>query len=77
MPVMLANGATSGGAEAVVEIARKIWWGWPLVLAAKLPGVIAASQRTATAQRRVAPLKSNVGGLIGFRSPCCLWRRSW
>jgi alginate O-acetyltransferase complex protein AlgI len=40
MRVLLADGATSGGAEAVVEIARKIWWGWPLVLAAKLPGVM-------------------------------------
>lgn len=29
-----------GGADAVVEIARHIWWAYPLVAVGKLPGVM-------------------------------------
>jgi len=37
--LLLADGRTLGGADAVVEIARHIWWGWPLWLLSRAPGV--------------------------------------
>jgi alginate O-acetyltransferase complex protein AlgI len=39
MRLLLANGDAPGGADAILEIARRIWWGWPLFLFAKLPGI--------------------------------------
>ncbi len=39
MRVATANGDVYGGAEAIVYLARQIWWAWPLYAAAKLPGV--------------------------------------
>jgi predicted DCC family thiol-disulfide oxidoreductase YuxK len=40
MRFLLANGSQYGGADAAVALAREIWWGWPLVLAAKIPGMM-------------------------------------
>jgi predicted DCC family thiol-disulfide oxidoreductase YuxK len=39
MRVATANGNVYGGAEAIVFLARQIWWAWPLYAAAKLPGI--------------------------------------
>lgn len=39
MRVLLANGDAPGGADAILEITRRIWWAWPLFIFAKLPGV--------------------------------------
>jgi predicted DCC family thiol-disulfide oxidoreductase YuxK len=39
MRVATAEGRIYGGAEAVLFLARQIWWAWPLHAAAKLPGV--------------------------------------
>jgi predicted DCC family thiol-disulfide oxidoreductase YuxK len=39
MRVATAEGDMYGGAEAVVYLARQIWWAWPLYAAAKVPGV--------------------------------------
>ncbi len=39
MRVATGDGNIYGGAEAVVYLARQIWWAWPLYAAAKLPGV--------------------------------------
>jgi predicted DCC family thiol-disulfide oxidoreductase YuxK len=39
MRVATADGKIYGGAEAVVYLARKIWWAWPLYATAKLPGI--------------------------------------
>ena len=39
MRVATADGNVYGGAEAVVFLARQIWWGWPLYAVAKLPGI--------------------------------------
>jgi len=38
MRVATADGKIYGGADAVVFLARQIWWAWPLFAAAKLPG---------------------------------------
>jgi len=39
MRVATADGNLYGGAQAIVYLARQIWWAWPLYAAAKLPGV--------------------------------------
>lgn len=39
MRVAATDGEIYGGAEAVVYLARQIWWAWPLYAVAKLPGV--------------------------------------
>ncbi len=39
MRVAATGGKIYGGAEAIVFLARQIWWALPLYLAAKLPGV--------------------------------------
>jgi predicted DCC family thiol-disulfide oxidoreductase YuxK len=39
MRVATADGKIYGGAEAIVYLARQIWWAWPLYAVAKLPGV--------------------------------------
>jgi predicted DCC family thiol-disulfide oxidoreductase YuxK len=39
MRVATADGKIYGGAEAIVFLARQIWWAWPFYAAAKLPGV--------------------------------------
>ena len=37
MRVATGDGNIYGGAEAIVYLARQIWWAWPLYAAAKLP----------------------------------------
>lgn len=36
--LLRADGRCLGGAEAIVDIARHVWWGWPLVAFARWPG---------------------------------------
>ncbi len=38
MRVATAEGEVLGGAGAIVFLARRIWWAWPLYAAAQLPG---------------------------------------
>ena len=37
--LQLADGCEFGGANALVEIARRIWWAWPLGMFIGLPGI--------------------------------------
>jgi predicted DCC family thiol-disulfide oxidoreductase YuxK len=39
MRVATTGGKIYGGAEAMMYLARQIWWAWPLYAAGKLPGV--------------------------------------
>jgi predicted DCC family thiol-disulfide oxidoreductase YuxK len=39
MRLLLENGDAPGGADAILEIARRIWWGRPLFILATLPGM--------------------------------------
>jgi predicted DCC family thiol-disulfide oxidoreductase YuxK len=39
MRLLTADGQVFGGADAVIEMARQIWWGWPLYALAKIPAV--------------------------------------
>ncbi|HLZ11605.1 MAG TPA: DCC1-like thiol-disulfide oxidoreductase family protein [Candidatus Acidoferrum sp.] len=58
------DGQHFGGVDAVVEVAREIWWGRPLVWLSKLPGMMrvlrtgyhwVAAQRSCAAEKCVAP----------------------
>jgi predicted DCC family thiol-disulfide oxidoreductase YuxK len=40
MRLRLNDGTVFGGAAAVVEIARRIWWAWPLWALSRLPGAM-------------------------------------
>jgi predicted DCC family thiol-disulfide oxidoreductase YuxK len=37
--LLTADGRTRGGADAVLHLARHIWWAWPLWALAQLPGM--------------------------------------
>jgi len=37
---LLSDGRQFGGANAVIAVAREIWWAHPLVWASKIPGVM-------------------------------------
>lgn len=42
MRFLLSDGRQCGGADAVVALAREIWWGRPLVWLAMIPGMMDA-----------------------------------
>jgi hypothetical protein len=37
---LLSDGSQRGGADAVLAVAREIWWARPLVWLAEIPGVL-------------------------------------
>jgi len=39
MRVVTANNELYGGVDAIVFLARQIWWAWPVYAAAQLPGM--------------------------------------
>ncbi len=39
MMVLTSGGAVFGGADGILQIARRVWWAWPLYALAKIPGV--------------------------------------
>jgi predicted DCC family thiol-disulfide oxidoreductase YuxK len=54
---LLADGRQYGGADAILAIAREIWWGRPLMWLSKLPGVMSrlhAGYRWVAARRSCA-----------------------
>ena len=40
MKLLMADGKIFGGADAQVQIAKAVWWMWPLFAFAQLPGVM-------------------------------------
>src|SRR4051812_36709162 len=40
MRLQLQDGTVYGGADGVTQIARRIWWGWPLWAVSRLPGAM-------------------------------------
>ena len=40
MRVMLPDGKVEGGADAVVELSKSFWWGWPVWVFSRLPGAM-------------------------------------
>jgi predicted DCC family thiol-disulfide oxidoreductase YuxK len=39
MKVVTADGSMTGGAEAVVHLARQVWWAWPVWAVSQVPGM--------------------------------------
>lgn len=39
MKLLTVDGRVLGGADAIVEITRSIWWAWPFCALAQLPGI--------------------------------------
>jgi predicted DCC family thiol-disulfide oxidoreductase YuxK len=42
---LLSDGSQCGGADAVLAVAREIWWAGPLVWLAKVPGMMGQMRR--------------------------------
>jgi len=40
MRLRLTNGEVLGGADGMVEIARRMWWAWPLWALSRMPGAM-------------------------------------
>jgi predicted DCC family thiol-disulfide oxidoreductase YuxK len=40
MKLLADDGRIFGGADALAQIARRIWWAWPLFALAQIPGTI-------------------------------------
>ena len=40
MRVLTHNGEDLGGADAVIFLARQIWWAWPFYALAHIPGIL-------------------------------------
>jgi predicted DCC family thiol-disulfide oxidoreductase YuxK len=45
MRLLLSDGSQFGGADAVVVLAREIWWARPLVWLSRFPGAMSALRR--------------------------------
>jgi len=55
MRLLLSNGQQTGGADAVVALARELWWARPLAWLSKLPGmmnVLRSAYRSIAAHRK-------------------------
>lgn len=58
MRVLTSDGKQFGGAAAIVYLASRIWWAWPLYALAKLPGML----RVLWAGYRWIALRRNCAG---------------
>lgn len=45
MKLVTADGRIFGGTDALIQLARAIWWAWPAFVLAQLPGVKWALRR--------------------------------
>jgi predicted DCC family thiol-disulfide oxidoreductase YuxK len=39
MKMLTARGQIYGGADALIQLCRSIWWAWPIAILARIPGV--------------------------------------
>ena len=66
MRLRLQNGTVFGGADAVAEIARRIWWAWPLWALSRVPGAMRPMRAT---YGWVARHRSCANGACGVGAP--------
>ena len=64
MRVRLSGGQTLGGADAIVALAGRIWWAWPLWLLAHLPG---AMPMLRAGYRFIAKRRHCINGVCAIR----------
>ena len=68
MRLITMDGRSLGGADALIEIARAIWWAWPLSVFARVPGarpLLRRAYRWLAARRHCS---SGACGLSGRRA---------
>ena len=70
MRLLLRDGTAFGGAAAVVEIARRIWWAWPLWAFSRLPGAMRPMRAT---YLWIARHRSCANGACEIDAPGRLW----
>src|SRR5262245_6607404 len=70
MRLRLPDGTVYGGADAVVEIARRIWWAWPLWALSRLPGAMVPMSGL---YRWIARHRSCAGGACEIQAPSRSW----
>jgi len=66
MKLLADDGQIYGGADALAQIARKIWWAWPLFAMAHLPGVKSLLRAM---YRRVAANRHCLNGACLIQKP--------
>ena len=66
MKLMQPDGQVIGGADAVVAMARAVWWLRPLTFLTRLPGVMPLLRR---AYRKVAANRHCISGACGWTPP--------
>lgn len=66
MRVLLRTGETYGGAGAIVVLAKYVWWAWPLVGLAYVPGM---RRLLGAAYRHVATRRYCLNGACTTSSP--------
>jgi len=70
MRLRLRDGRVFGGAAAIVEIARRIWWAWPLWALSRLPGAMRPMHAT---YRWIARRRSCANGVCKIDAGASLW----
>jgi predicted DCC family thiol-disulfide oxidoreductase YuxK len=70
MRLRLHDGTTFGGAAAVVQIARRIWWAWPLWALSRLPGAMRPMEAT---YRWIASHRGGGDGACEIKAQGSLW----
>ena len=72
MRVLLVDGQDVGGADALVALARRVWWAWPMVWLSRLPGgrVVLRKSYRWTAEHRYC-----LGGRCGIKTSAWAQRR--
>lgn len=66
MKLLAANEQVFGGAEALVQIARHIWWAWPLFAIVQIPSAMILLRAI---YRRVAANRHCLNGACSLRKP--------
>lgn len=64
MRVLFRAGKWFGGADAIFELAKYVWWAWPLVALAQIPGM---RQPLRAAYRQIATRRSCRSGTCSLR----------
>lgn len=64
MRVLLRARKSFGGADAIIELAKYVWWAWPLVALAQIPGMRRVLR---AAYRQIAARRSCLGGACSPR----------
>src|SRR5882724_8033407 len=64
MRLLLPDGRLYGGADALLQIAQRYWWAWPLYLLGRLPG---AKPLLRAIYRRIARNRYCISGVCGIK----------